>query len=141
MRIAVVAIGALLFLSCSRVMTIELLNSTGVPVSIDAQGAPLLGLPAGREVQVSYSSNRPLRVSRGGDCWMLSLPREFASSHDLEFVRPEGFMGRVARMKLRADGSLALLRPAAQSTELSPRQPPGFPVSPAACERTEEPGR
>jgi len=61
------------------------------------------------------------------------MPVEFASSHNREFVRPDGLLGRVARMSLDEKGVIRLLVPDEESIELNAKQPGGFPASPTAC--------
>lgn len=134
----VLSCGMLVHLAaCSTSLRVELANRSGNAVVLDVTGATPVAIQPEGTGSFTYSSVAILTIRAGTACWAYRMPRELASSHDRHFVRPEGFMGRVARMELGKNGSVHLLTPEENSTRVSPKQPRGFPVRPDACDKLE----
>lgn len=121
--------------ACSGKLRVELVNSGGSALVIEIEREKAVRIPSGETGGFFYipAAARGLTLRGDSICRKYDLPMEFASTHDREFVRPEGVIGRVARMRPATDGMLQLLDPEENSTTVNERQPVGFPVGPTNC--------
>jgi hypothetical protein len=128
---------ALHVVACSGDLRVELVNKSGSACVVEISQDKPLEISGGATGAFSYisASARGLTIRSNTTCWEYTMPAEFASSHDRQFVRPEGFVGRVARMSLDGNGLIRILAPEADSTTVNATQPVGFPARPTECTR------
>lgn len=122
---------------CSGPLHVEFVNASGtVCTVVVGNEVPRTVRPGGTtEFEYGPAVFDGLSIHANEECHSYELPAELARSYDRRFVRPAGFMGRVARMQVDGEGLIQLLTPEEESTALNEDQPTGFPVTPVACDQ------